>query len=182
MLPPASSVTVEKAMTLRWASRAIGLTASTSAASSGPRISRAPSAIAARAALAGPVGVAAGVARHQGQPIARRFEQRQLRGVEDRLAELRHWRPTAAPTVATLAGSGCRQRGRSDRRCGRPARRPRRPKRRLRGESGAGTIGGAQRASASAARTRTARREADRARHRRGKGNLRRKQRRAVRA
>ena len=37
--------------------------------------------------VGGPAGGAPGVARNQGQPIAAGFEQRQLRSVEDRLAE-----------------------------------------------------------------------------------------------
>ena len=103
-LPPASWVSVENAMTLILASRAIGLTASTSAASSGPRISCAPSAIAERAAAGGAPGGAAGVARHQGQPFAWRSRTAPAAPLRASPCRARHWRPTAARSSATLTG------------------------------------------------------------------------------
>ena len=126
--------------------------------------------------LGRPVGVPAGVAGNQCQPIARRFEQCQLRCVEDRLTEL---------------GIGARQRNeqRDLGRSGGPAggagdgapgvQRWWARHRVVAGRAtGAGTIGGAQ--AASAARARTTKGEANRARHRRGKGNLRQERARAA--
>jgi hypothetical protein len=93
---------VAKAMTLTLAACAIGFTATTSSATSGPRISRAPVGDHRLRRAGRAVGRAGRVARHQRQPVAAGGEQRELRRLEHRLAEIGVRAPESGSSTATL--------------------------------------------------------------------------------
>ena len=84
----AAAATLENASTRMSAAAAIGLTAVTASLKSGPRISRAPSAITCSAARARAERRAGGIARQQDQLVGADVEQRHLRRIEHVLGEL----------------------------------------------------------------------------------------------